>query len=118
MTGEFAKVKRTITITEDEMKLYEDNSVCREACEKIIEKVVFHFETSEKARRAWWAALGEKYGLDHKTEIGVLTHATRVFEVFDAEDHRFGQEFGKLRDRVRLENFYKEKFGLSTSEPK
>lgn len=64
-----------IKLTKAELNLYNNNVACNEACEKLVEKVVRHFEIASVERRIMWMKFIEKYKLDEK-KPWVVNHFT------------------------------------------
>lgn len=62
------KVKKDIKLTNKEVDQFNSAVVCGEACRRLIEEVVKHFERNQLHVHELWRATEEKYNLDAYTD--------------------------------------------------
>ena len=76
-------------LTKAELKIFNDNLACNEACEKLVERVVRHFEMAAVERSKMWQRFIAKYKLDTKKswQIDPLTG-----DLFEASEARIRQK--------------------------
>lgn len=86
------------TLTKKEQKEFSKTNACRVAAKKLIEELVFHWETNHNAEAALWEVIKHKYCPDDNS----LTDEEFTYKVID------GKLFRRKVMTEKLENYIKQ----------
>lgn len=101
---------RTVEITEQEIKVFEELEACQAACKQVVLEAIHQWEQMHLKRRALWDTLSKKYNIDRLKEVANLNRANRMLSIYDEKSHKTNERIAKSEElsswREGLENLF------------
>jgi hypothetical protein len=105
-------------LTEEENELFKTIRSCSDACKKLIEEIIQHYESNSVAESALWDAVLEKRGLSRSKDYVTLDHSTKDVKYCSLIEYEMHKILIKFEERASLKQAILKKLGYETDKAK